>query len=521
MIVDEANNMRSSSHYRFASRFGRDTRANVAVIAAFSILPILSIAGIAIDVQMALTEKAKVQAVIDSAVISGSKAMQAGKSQQEIRTLVHDYVEAVVSEEGGGLSCTDPELSFLDGTQNIEVEIHCAQTTTLTQLLHRDKLHFQVRSGTTYGIGNVDVAFIFDVSGSMNSDGRLNSLKTSAKTAFDELLPDNRDLDGTIRIALTTYNTNVNAGEYFEGVTRKITLGTDAATGSSSAKSRYDAYNNRVLIDQSTGKRFFYYEQAACSSNCYYNSNWTITPKRRWFETDIGDNTCVSERVGVNAFTDEAGGTGADNSMIAGNPLWDWDTSNNNKKNGAYEIESGGSNSSRGAFTLTPAQCENSAPMPLTEDKAALKEYVDDLHAGGGTAGHLGIAWGWYLISPSWNALWPSASHPWPWEEPDTAKAIILMTDGEFNQTHPSISESSIELAMAFCDAMKEEPYNVQIYTVGFQVPSNVATTPGGETILDYCATDAGHAFTPSNGEELTDAYTAIAQSISDLRITR
>jgi Flp pilus assembly protein TadG len=521
MIVDEANKMPSSSDFGFASHYGRDTRANVAVIAALAILPILAIAGIAIDVQMALTEKGKVQAVIDSAVIAGSKAMQAGKSQEQINTLVQDYVDALVSVQGSGLSCTDPELTFLDGTQNIEAEIRCAQTTTLTQLLHRDKLFFRVRSGTTYGIGNVDVAFIFDVSGSMNWDSRLGNLKTSAKIAFDELLPDDRVLDGTIRIALTTYNTNVNAGEYFDDVTRKITLGADIATGGSSAKSRYDAYNNRVLIDQSTGKRFFYYEQASCSSNCYYNSNWTLTPKRRWFETDIGDNTCVSERVGVNAFTDKAGGTGADNSMIAGNPLWDWGASNNNKENGAYEIAYGGANSSRGAFNVSPAQCENSAPMPLSEDKAALKAYVDDLHASGGTAGHLGIAWGWYLISPSWNALWPSASHPWPWNEPDTAKAIILMTDGEFNQTHPSVSESSIELAMEFCDAMKAEPYNVQIYTVGFQVPANVATMPGGETILDYCATDAGHAFTPSNGEELTDAYTAIAQSISDLRITR
>lgn len=513
--------MPSSLRYGFAGRYGRDTRANVAVIAAFAILPILSIAGIAIDVQRTLTEKAKVQAVIDSAVIAGSKAMQAGRSEAEINTLIDEYVGALVGVQSNGLSCTDPELAFLDGTQDIEVEILCAQETTLTQLLHRDKLYFKVRSGTTYGVGNVDVAFIFDVSGSMNSNSRLDNLKTSAKIAFDELLPDDRELDGTIRIALTTYNANVNAGEYFEDVTRKITLGTDAASGSNSAESRYDAYNNRVLIDQSSGKRFFYYEQASCSSGCSHNSNWTITPKRRWFETDIGDNTCVSERVGVNAVTDEAGGTGADNSMIVGNPLWNWNTSNYNKGNGAYEIEYGGSNSSRGAFTLTPAQCENSSPMPLTEDKAALKEYVNDLHAGGGTAGHLGIAWGWYLISPSWNSLWPSASHPWPWDEPDTAKAIILMTDGEFNQTHPSISESSIELAMEFCDAMKEDPYDVQIYTVGFQVPGNVATTPGGETILDYCATDAGHAFTPSNGEELTDAYTAIAQSISDLRITR
>ncbi|MEQ8300002.1 MAG: pilus assembly protein TadG-related protein [Hyphomonas sp.] len=503
------------------SHYATGTQANISVIAAIAIVPILSIAGIAIDVQMTITQKAKVQAVIDSAVIAGSKAMQAGKTQQEISTLVTNYVDSLIDVQDSGLSCADPELAFEDGTQNIIASIRCSQKTTLSQLLHRDTLDFYVTSGTTYGIGNVDVAFIFDVSGSMNSNSRLDNLKNSAKVAFDELLPDDRELDGTVRIALTTYNANVNAGEYFDDVTRKITLGTDASSGSNSAQSRYNAYSNRVLIDQSTGKRFFYYENASCSYNCNYNSNWTLTPKRQWFETNIGDNTCVSERVGINAFTDAAGGTGATNSMIAGNPLWNWNSSTNNKRNGSNEIEYGGANSSSGAFNVTPTSCENSAPLTLTEDKAVLNAYVDDLHAGGGTAGHLGIAWGWYLISPNWNSLWPTLSHPWPWDEPDTAKAIILMTDGEFNQTHPSVSDSSIELAMEFCDAMKAEPYNVQIYTVGFQVPNNVATTPGGKTILDYCATDASHAFEPSNGEELTDAYREIAQSISDLRLTR
>ena len=504
--------MSVNSEHQSKRSFARDSRGNVAVIAALTIIPILCVAGIAIDVQMTVTQKNKIQAIIDSAVIAGSKAMQAGQTEDQIRVMVGDYVSALVKMQENGLTCSAPELVFKEGTQDIEAGINCSQKTTLSQLMHRDKFDFHVSSGTTYGVGNVDVAFIFDVSGSMNSNNRLENLKTSAKTAFDELLPDDRELDGTVRIALTTYNSNVNAGAYFDKVTRKITLGTDSSTGSNSAKSRYDAYNNRVLIDQDTGKRFFYYEQATCSNYCGYSSSWTITPKRRWFETNIGDNTCVSERVGVNAFTDAAGGTGADNSMIAGNPQWNWNTNVNNKSNGSYEVEYGGANSSSGAFNPT---------LPLTENKSKLKDYVDALHAGGGTAGHLGIAWGWYLISPDWDSIWPTASHPWPWEEPDTAKAIILMTDGEFNQTHPSIGQSSIQLAMEFCDAMKEEPYKVQIYTVGFQVPSSAAKTPSGATILDYCATDAGHSFTPNNGEELTDAYRAIAQSISDLRITR
>ncbi|KCZ92821.1 pilus assembly protein TadG-related protein [Hyphomonas johnsonii] len=506
---------------QLGKRFNSDNSGNIAMITALAIIPLICVAGVAIDAQITVTRKSKVQAIVDSAVIAGSKSMQSGKSQAEIKTEVNNYVTAFLQDGNAGLTCLPVQLDFPVDSEDIEATISCSQKTTLSQVMMRDKMDFKVTSGTTYGVGNVDVAFIFDVSGSMNSNSRLDNLKDSAKVAFDELLPDSRPRDGSVRIALTTYNSNVNAGPYFDKVTRKITLGTDSASGANSAKSRYDAYNNRVLIDQATGKRFFYYEDADCSKNCSKSSNWTITPKRRWFETNIGTNTCVSERVGANAFTDAAGGTGAADSMIPGNPLWNWNDSNNDKKNGANEIENGGANSSSGAFNVMPTQCENSSPLPLTENKAALKQYVNNLHAGGGTAGHLGIAWGWYLISPSWDSLWPATSRPWDWDEPDTAKAIILMTDGEFNQSHPSISQNSIELAMQFCDAMKAKPYEVQIYTVGFQVPNGVATTPGGKTILDYCATDAGHAFLPSNGEELTDAYTAIAQSISDLRITR
>ncbi len=99
------------------SHYATGTQANISVIAAIAIVPILSIAGIAIDVQMTITQKAKVQAVIDSAVIAGSKAMQAGKTQQEISTLVTNYVDSLIDVQDSGLSCADPELAFEDGTQ--------------------------------------------------------------------------------------------------------------------------------------------------------------------------------------------------------------------------------------------------------------------------------------------------------------------------------------------------------------------------------------------------------------------
>jgi len=69
------------------------------------------------------------------------------------------------------------------------------------------------------------------------------------------------------------------------------------------------------------------------------------------------------------------------------------------------------------------------------------------------------------------------------------------------------------------CDQMKVLPSHIQIFTVGFQPPSGVQRAGDGRTILEYCATSPGHAFSADNGEELTEACRTIARSISDLRL--
>ena len=68
---------------------------------------------------------------------------------------------------------------------------------------------------------------------------------------------------------------------------------------------------------------------------------------------------------------------------------------------------------------------------------------------------------------------------------------------------------------------MKGAPSKVQVYTVGFQVPTSVQKTGDGRTIMQYCATSPGHAFNASNAEELKAAYREIAQSISELRLKK
>ena len=64
------------------------------------------------------------------------------------------------------------------------------------------------------------------------------------------------------------------------------------------------------------------------------------------------------------------------------------------------------------------------AIAPLTSDKSSLLTIISNLKAAGGTAGHLGTAWAWYLLSPNWASLWPSST-PAPYGT--TVKKIAIL----------------------------------------------------------------------------------------------
>tara|TARA_R110002020_G_scaffold406378_2_gene616446 strand:- start:91535 stop:92893 length:1359 start_codon:yes stop_codon:yes gene_type:complete len=448
----------------FISCWRDDTRGNIAIIFALSIVPILSIVGVAIDTQMTMTQKNKVQAVIDNAVIYGSRSMQGGMSRADVTKEVNTYVAALLKQQDGNLTCTGVAMEYVDGKQDINATILCSQPTTLSNLFGQTKMDFRVRSGSTYGIGKLEVAFVFDVSGSMGNNGKMSDLKVAARDAIDTLMPADSNLANPddVRVAMTTYDTMVNAGSYFTAVTGKNKNRTESVT---------TVEWQEVCVN--------FKRNGDCKKNGY-----------EWQQVEVTDsvsinNTCVQERVGAQAYTDEAPGKNA------------W-------------LEPGGVYYSNGS--LRARTCNSIGPLPLTNNKNTLYGYINNLNDYGSTAGHMGVAWGWYLLAPSWSSVWPVASKPLPYDEPDAAKAMIMMTDGEFNSSFADELGNSFDQAKKQCDAAKEK--GIVIYTVAFQAPKQ------GQDILSYCASSADFAFTPDNGQELQDAYKMIAQSISDLRIT-
>lgn len=260
----------------------------------------------------------------------------------------------------------------------------------------------------------------------------------------------------------------------------------------------------------------------------------------------LGAN-CVTERMGPQQFTDAAYNYNGTNSEFFG----------------------GGSNACSFGSSL----------LPLTSSSNDLKTAIKNLVASGGTAGQIGIAWGWYTLSPNWSNLWPSASAPTAYGSNKVKKIALIMTDGDFNDFYDKTSltqsvcrtrsgyttrsptykgysshdtrsgyywiyetltvgcssstksywlgqyfndatynDQPAVRARKFCDAMKEK--NITIYTVLFQNTSG--SLPSSEKLMKYCATsEATTYFKATDSATLINAFSNIARQIQSIYLSK
>ena len=216
----------------------------------------------------------------------------------------------------------------------------------------------------------------------------------------------------------------------------------------------------------------------------------------------VQTSTCVSERTGAQAYTDAS------------------PTSAKVGRN----------------YAASANPCPSATIQPLTSTIATLKSKISSLSETGSTAGQIGLAWGWYTVSPNFNTLW-SSNPAGAYNASETLKAVILMTDGDFNSPYctgvvaanagsgsgaasdhincNATNGDPFAQATSLCNAMKMQ--HIVVYTVGF------AVTPGtpAANILKGCATGPEYAFLPASGADLKDDFAAIGRDITRLRISR
>ena len=367
-------------------------------------------------------------------------------------------------------------------------------------------------TSANHGLANGDVIYISGVSGMGQINNRVFTVSNAATNTFSLQGVNGGGFNsyssgGAIRRCLaancgaviTSNNHGLASGEYvyITGVNGMTQLNNAQFQIASATANTFTLAGSAGGYSAYTSGGAAYCTRAGCEFYSFMNA--ASPSARRLFPF----STCVSERVGAQAYTDAGPGAG----YVGHN------------------------------YTSTANPCPANTIVPLTTDRALLNSRISGLTASGSTAGHIGLAWGWYMLSPNWAHLWPTANQPVSYTTPETMKIVVLMTDGAFNTTYcegvigrdsnngagaaserntcNATNGGGFAQAQQLCDAMKAR--GIILYTVGFHLGGDVTA----QNFLRNCATTPDHAHLTGSGDELIAAFNAIAASISQLRLTR
>ncbi|MEL7043216.1 MAG: pilus assembly protein TadG-related protein [Pseudomonadota bacterium] len=144
----------------------------------------------------------------------------------------------------------------------------------------------------------------------------------------------------------------------------------------------------------------------------------------------------------------------------------------------------------------------------LNRNVGNIKAHLNRLDTGSYTSGHVGVAWAWYLLSPKWKNVWPAASRPLAYGGTDVIKAVILMSDGQFNYvTSPhDMRFSSNRLAQDLCQEMRKK--GILIFSVAYDLD------PAYQAVLQNCAGDPNRFYDVAAGGDLSAVYTEIGRRL-------
>ncbi len=431
----------------------------IAVAFAVMLPVIFAAAGMAIDVGESNHVRQRLCHALDAAALAGASA----SAEQHIIT---DYATNFFNRNYPEDSVGDIELFEVDVTDDeVIARVRAHYRTNFMRVIGRDQIAIECQTAVRRIIQGLEVSMILDITGSMAGQ-RIVELRQSAKALVDIVISETHmpHEESYVKVAMVPYSMGVNVGSYANQIRGPVSGGTCTSPGCAS----------------------FRFRNA-------WNGNWTTLP----------GSTCVSERVGPLAYTDDP-----------------------------PSLQYMGYN-----YTAPNNPCIPNQIVPLTNDKDFLHAQIDALVAGGSTAAHVGVAWGWYLLSPRWGYLWPEENRPAPYDDDRIKKVAVLMTDGEFNSPYCNgvISQdstpgsgsplyhincnapngSSYLQAENLCASMKEA--GVIVYTVGF----HIYDMPEATQVMHECATDPSHVYLTGSGEELDAAFRDIARKISTLHISQ
>lgn len=492
--------LRTLAKHLRAFRLSRN--GNVAPMVAAAMIPMIGAVGLALDMGRAYMVRSQLADALDAAGLAAAQERDA----DEQRAVFNAFFQANVAGGITDVRLTGPNIVIADDGQELTLEASATLDTMLLSMIGRNELTVTARSVVQRQNRGMELVLVMDNTGSMAGSGKIGAMRDAALQLIDELYGDKNEQEH-LWVGLVPFVTAVNIGNH-----RPDWLSPPAET---CYRERRNGRNTRYCDAPPDGE-----EDDPLWEFQATNSQWKGCVEARWEDgRDLTDDPPGIERW---------------------HPYF-YPTSPDNTWGPIDERNSRGGNATGPNVSCGP---------PVTPLTAAAQTVRDGIRAmqpwaGGGTMAHVGIAWGWRMLSPRWRGLWGAdtpAQLPLDYDEDDMEKVIVILTDGDNNffdsnrwdRTYASdytaydrVDEGNIGSSRRstannllnshtrdLCERMKAN--DIIVYTITFRV-SRSST----RRLFEECATSSDHYFDSPSNAQLEQTFDEIGSQLSQLRLAQ
>lgn len=500
------------------TRFRRDTDGAIAIFFGLLAVPLLMLSGLVIDYGVNSMAQQGLQDAADSTVISLLK-LPVATTTVELQTRAENQIRAAAPR----LVDADTKISVARVENTITVSVMAKSPTSLTRIAGYNSFPVSVTAAGIRGSGNLEIALVLDNTGSM-SGSKITNLKAAANDLVTSLF---READpakpNALKIGIVPFSMTVNVGP-------------SNATQSWLDKDAKASYHSNIFV--SPANRLTLFRQMGVAwGGCVEsrpapydvqdtppsiaNPNTLFVP---FFAPDESDK----DRNAVNDYMSDytTTSTESDHRTRQGQIT----------KYSRNPILQKGRISDTVPYRYGPnSGCELQPITRLTTAQSTLTNAINAMTIVGDTNIAMGLVWGWHLLSPNG----PFAEGV-PYDEKNTRKFVILMTDGQNASSVSSSANASIYSGLGFSwqnrmwtnantTATRTAAMNARLSSLCTNIKNagitiftvRVEVTEGASDILRNCASGTDKFYDVQNSATLTDAFRAIGSQMSEMRISR
>ncbi|AVO36260.2 TadE/TadG family type IV pilus assembly protein [Pukyongiella litopenaei] len=362
--------------------------------------------------------------------------------------------------------------------QNVSATAAAKMTTQFMHMTGVDMLNVPASGAAEERVPNVEISLVLDISGSMRNSGRMTALRPAARSFVDMVMAGDARLKSSIN--LIPYAGQTNPGPWM-----------------------FDRLNGQRYPDIELAKK-----DGGTEEGRYPNVSSCL-------ELGAGDFT----HAGLPAAASYDQVPHFMNWSIASSVMdWGW------------------------------CPQDRSSIVYASNDEDQLKGMIDTMRMHDGTGTQFAMKYAVALLNPSSRGIFAAMAddglipdgfrnRPADWEDQETAKYIVLMTDGQITEQvrpdetmHPknptrellnrssgdryrlSSAGTNVSRFYSQCDLAKDPARNIIVYTIAFDAPSSARTQ------MRNCASSDAHFFVAGT-DDIDIVFENIARQINQLKL--